>query len=1000
MMAELYSSTSMSKSSWSSNVTDQQLKSASLPPGLALPSGCNKLSRSRSNAGTKQGDMFKEEEEEDKAKEEKKKEESFFGRFLARRSGKKQIKKTKSDDVAVEQIYKTVEERRTGSIDEFDQSISKSINESYSAKSENMFSYKQIDEQDNKMIEGEKQMKKVKSDDFVFGTRVDVQEKLKKIKNDDFNVKISESIEKQVKKIKSEEVKTESFEKQLKKLKTEDINIEDTEKTSVIKINENLIIEKHSKKIKSDEVVIKSSEIEKQTKKIKSDDYILIKTGDSMSLYKQSEERKNSMDSNIRNSALPRSGPAARQRILPIDIPASPDSFRQNKRQQNLDVDVLPPLEQTVDHSPPKLPPKNEPTELPHPKPAIRIPINTEPKPLIKNSPDSPTFLVEHSLSKSIKNSPEQPSFLLHHNSPPKPRFFQVNRQIKVGTDDKPMEIEEPESPPQISPKPLWCDHSDDKTSKIKIAGLSSYQQRVISHDEHDFKSLGDNNEKNDSKSHNFKSKITSETPVTRSDTIDSFSSNTSIEMYDSLNRNEPLSFTSHSDSVECSPDEQKDKTEGITISCVNSQILTSVNSANQVIVNISNNNESTERDSENQVSQVMVTRVQLKRDVKSTEISSEVPEFLKIQLNKVDVKPSNVVLTTSVDTGVQREVEKENEVQRKFSKDDVEIIDKETSEEMVEFSKLIQAKTDELNKKQVVAPPKTERKNSVSPPLSAKPFLRRKSNSIEITDSQEHEKHIEQKPEKTASVGDLIESPEPVILRRKSSASVKKEKDSDEPELMKVFARRSLKLKDSEAETLSQQVMILVENSQADEMNDNTTTKSRDSDKENEFADSPQEERKKFQPPKETKPLNESKFVETTEVTLRKPINNKIAQFNKTPNKTSSLTITPVIDTQDIKKNSKSYIEPKNEKPKIFEKNITRTTKIIAFNNKDVDNTKKADVINNKIKSEVITTEVITNVKNNENENDEYVPMFKRISQRKEEWEQRAQQAMKKTVP
>lgn len=1024
-MAELYSSTTMSKT-WSVNVTEHHLKSASLPPGLALPTG-NQLSRSRSNAGTKRGDAFQEEDEDEK-KEDKKKEESFFGRFLARRSGKKQTKKSKSEDIVKTETvasYKQVDERRTASVDEIEhkfadaktESANKTIDKTekcevkFVSKTENVFSYKQIEENKNekhlrKMKSDElsmsktsesdnKQIKKIKSEDLTFVNNK--QTEAKKIKTDEFNnQKLTENAEKQIKKLKSEEndkIKLETQEKsQSKKLiinKAEDINENLPEKSpkkiieefNITKINENLFIEK----LNSKKLIIKSDD---EKKKMKSDDYILIKTNDSLSLYKN-EERKNSIDSNLRNSIAPRTGPASRQRIQPIDIPASPDSFR-HKRQIDPDTKNSPEKSSNDQRAPPKP---------------------------IKTPSDSFQLL----------------------NSPPKQKIFQITRQIKIG-DDK-TEVDEHNEPPQISPKPLWAENfSENKfeeKTKVRIAGLSSYQQKVLTYDDYDngFKSLSndsfEDNVSKVTKSHSFGAKTENITYITKSETFNSIKTSSPVddrksidsEIYDSLNKNEPLSFTSHSDSLDGdnkNDEQQKSNvTDGnVTVSCVNSQILSSVNS-NQVIVSISaqdDHNAQDTQDTQNQVS--MVTRVQLKRDNKNNE--SAVPEFLKIQLNKVDIKPvSNVVLSTAQDTEEKYINEnKDNDNGRKFSKDDVEVIEKEEANN-----------NNNVNSK-------TEKQNTViligKPSLTSavcKPFLKKKSNSIELseTDVKELRESSEKTGsteqlikadvtlrDKTVSAGDITEGSEPVILRRKSSASAKRDKDAnEEPELMKVFARRSLKLKDSEAETLSQQVMILVENSQMDDSNyNNSTGKSRDSDKENEFADSPQEERKKinFQQNnlKDAKPLNESKFVET-EVTLRKPINNKIAAFSNNPRfqKSSSLLNSPPssTDNQDARRN-KSVVEARTEKPKVFEKNINRTTKIVPFKDKEMDVKKSSDVIiktevNNKCVINKTNDDVITNLPlKSEFENEEYVPMFKRISQRKEEWEQRAQQAMKKTVP
>lgn len=96
-LTELYTSMSYQQASHQQShaFIDNKMKCSSLPPGLAGPGMIDsKLTRSRSNAGTQQGESFAEEEE---YSDQKSKESSFFGRFFPRRSGKKKKMKEEQE---------------------------------------------------------------------------------------------------------------------------------------------------------------------------------------------------------------------------------------------------------------------------------------------------------------------------------------------------------------------------------------------------------------------------------------------------------------------------------------------------------------------------------------------------------------------------------------------------------------------------------------------------------------------------------------------------------------------------------------------------------------------------------------------------------------------------------------------------------------------------------------------------------------------------------------
>lgn len=290
--------------------------------------------------------------------------------------------------------------------------------------------------------------------------------------------------------------------------------------------------------------------------------------------------------------------------------------------------------------------------------------------------------------------------------------------------------------------------------------------------------------------------------------------------------------------------------------------------------------------------------------------VQSTVPEFLKIQLNKVDAKPAtNIVLTAN---STPRRSESLN-VTLRYDKQELETISTAVNSEFMEETKAdkplpIESKnldlktkntdTEEVNKSVPIIAPysvqlkktgsqqlinrsteflaneqtqnfslqksSTELKVSRPSPLNikkqlstvglpphspkfespvARTFLRKKSPSVELMDtdtlkSSSSSAGVESQNEKIyesvvleqksySSFGsktslqssDSIESKSPDrldndgVVFRKKTILVGKEirnglKKDDEPELMKVFARRSLKLKDSDVETLTQEII------------------------------------------------------------------------------------------------------------------------------------------------------------------------------------------------
>lgn len=407
------------------------------------------------------------------------------------------------------------------------------------------------------------------------------------------------------------------------------------------------------------------------------------------------------------------------------------------------------------------------------------------------------------------------------------------------------------------------------------------------------------------------------------------------------------------------------------------------------------------------------------------------VPEFMKIQLNKVDQKPAtNVVLSTSVsldnkisktksekasdtsnetklknieiersisyepskseklfndlrksesyDKNVSMDMKEVSKPQRKFSSEDVEILEK--SDINVQNTSNLAAKkggmqvfnksNDTFNSENSVQTNKMNTENkpvipttlsirkttpvSSLPPVSPtanKAFLRKKSEttdpdllkrqSMSVTsndsksDSNSLEKNnnlsvtpnvrrissqellVEQanRTDRSSSSSDDTNLESAVILRKKSMSIIKNSKKDDEPELMKVFARRSLKLKDSESEALSQDILNIAnsenKNEESDDLkrnskNFNVMTRSRDSDKENE-ADSPKDERKR-------PALNSN--VDSENNSANKLNNKNFVEFRKHSSETAELMQAQrmpkkIIDTNPVTSTNTSNFQP-----------------------------------------------------------------------------------------
>ncbi|XP_044255566.1 uncharacterized protein LOC123005724 isoform X2 [Tribolium madens] len=557
---------------------------------------------------------------------------------------------------------------------------------------------------------------------------------------------------------------------------------------------------------------------------------------------------------------------------------------------------------------------------------------------------------------------------------------------------------------------------NEEIKSKIKMPGLSSLQQRVLSlNDEVDdvgFKSLTDLPDKPAkpvTKSHSFKAVkpeknekfVVTEATNERKISVTKAASLDSIKHLD-----EPQEYTSEvvqEFTVVKNESKIKEESEVSDLSSFpdcNSDVTIS-GPSHTAVVNVSNNynmaNTKTETITSGEKIKevttkecVSVTKIHLKRE--STQVTqgtvtvpkNAVPEFLNRQLNKVEAKPSNVVFSMNspriIDEQSRPKMTVEQEkvsknIPRKFSQEDIEIIEK--SEEVSKVATPRFKKNDSNKRKS-----STSSTTTPESPINEKPILRSRSISldslkgeIESSDksSQDSLDKLEEKDSVKEKTGSVVET---VVLRKKSLI---KQKNDEEPELMKVFARRSLKLKDSESEAVSQQVTLMLDD-----------TKTRDSDKENQ-AESPQEERKKslnesnevfeirepltetIKTPTKEQPKIKEKFIELTEVTLRKPGNNHFYTRAFSMNPKSAET-----DEMKVKKQA-SFSE-------------RRITDNWITNIKNGDDLIERKISQDEIitgispKSDFITEELLTERKN--------------FNQRKAEWEKRAQEAQKKSVP
>ncbi|CAG9571578.1 unnamed protein product [Danaus chrysippus] len=252
---------------------------------------------------------------------------------------------------------------------------------------------------------------------------------------------------------------------------------------------------------------------------------------------------------------------------------------------------------------------------------------------------------------------------------------------------------------------------------------------------------------------------------------------------------------------------------------------------------------------------------------IQKTGTKSGVPEFLNIQLNKVDAKPiTNVVLTANVSPKKIDSPQPEKEpVIENFATVETQIPQNiKTCKEITKTVDVIEAI--QVEEKPNVIAAKTLNTPTPQSPITPKHFFKKKLLSVDSQEKIDKQRtssvstegsiekidniSIDQKSHSSFGSKSSIQSidsdenklqdrqEEAVVYRRKPIGKDSKKHD-DEPELMKVFARRSLKLKDSEADHIAQDIAE-TKNENASRSKTlknefNASIKSRDSDKENE---------------------------------------------------------------------------------------------------------------------------------------------------------------------
>jgi len=459
-------------------------------------------------------------------------------------------------------------------------------------------------------------------------------------------------------------------------------------------------------------------------------------------------------------------------------------------------------------------------------------------------------------------------------------------------------------------------------------------------------------------------------------------------------------------------------------------------------------------------------------------EESPAIPEFMRVQLNHVDSKPSvNVVLSTSsldekkrVDEEAEKENAKTDEQRKSVDVDVVEASYAETNcaveSSVVSDSIVVDHRFGSPPKAKEVDPPSflpqqksegalaapaplkspvkpqkpsplpTSQKPTFIPPAKKSPVKKVPSRPESLKPAQSPTEPIKKllseerdkavvvekkkpasptadepvvlrKPSKDAPRDEGAKSWDPahtvhpeVVLRKKSLSREVGSKKDDECELMKVFARRSLKVKDGEETLVISQAWNTDSSpdSPQEKVEGDQSNRSRDSDKENDGAESPKDERKKEA--KEMKPLTntfKSEIIKAEtkkdslpdkRLRIRNVADGPNSNADKAPEKakfgraallrseSAEEKAVPQLEVQVPPKLASRWMQPvAASSPPASPPTTTPTPTLTPPPTPNP------------------TTATPTPDASS-------LPRFKRIQQRKEEWEQRAQQAAGKAAP
>lgn len=638
----------------------------------------------------------------------------------------------------------------------------------------------------------------------------------------------------------------------------------------------------------------------------------------------------------------PKSGPASRQRVQPIDIPASPDQTH-----RDLEKSGTSPLQLELEN---------------HLRQRMTLSLSTSPPSAVDTPPKSPKVHQNVWSGETRVTTTQFETLEISKTS------IEEKSKIKVVEESK---------------------------SRMKIAGLSSLQQRVLQlNDEENFKSLTDFSHSEAKTSRQITKSQSFRTTLNESNVTDSATDKVTVLKTNSADNVKHVEIVKaeSSESLESVSSAQTNTTEyldslnlsnGITISGPSHTSVVNVSKAEDKVRDQPILVQTEEAVSEEQ--QVSITKIQLKREtVQMSGVKESSPEFLNVHLNKVEQQPaSNVVLLTNLNKPV---VEKpvfnfdRPQIELDNSQDDVNVPYKSVSTPSTP-NVIITSMTPPPTSRMFKKPPdvvQVRKTSLVTTDAKPKLSLRTKSNSLDIVDSLKQDdlglSNLD-KP-RVLSTTDLSDT---TVVRRKSLI---RQKQDEEPELMKVFARRSLKVKDGEE--LAQQVVTMLEDEKAN--------KSKECDKENWVDCAPEKKCINKEPEKIKEPLTESKYVETTEVTLRKPtVNNKMFAYQQ---RTISLNIPKVNEINNTEKVHKKSLFSDRPKTEIAEKLLNKAWITTVRKDKDVDNN---DEVIKKLSRDSIITEITSK---SDFINEDFPAIPKNFNQRKAEWEKRAQEALKKNVP